>query len=119
MFYILRLDVLLMYIIYRHHFCLNLVFSYFLYSLTLLFFLKHVVSPIQLRLHVTQEVPLPSCIFNRFCHIGDNVRLVGGELRKEVLLLMLSYFGNLVAFCLIFKFFKFFILLSMVIKEKF
>ena len=29
------------------------------------------------------------------------------ELRKEVLLLMLSYFGNLVAFCLIFKIFKF------------
>ena len=41
------------------------------------------------------------------------------ELRKEVLLLMLSYFGNLVSFCLIFKFFKVFILLSMVIKEKF
>ena len=32
---------------------------------------------------------------------------------------MLSYFGNLVAFCLIFlKNFKVFILLSMVIKEK-
>ena len=31
---------------------------------------------------------------------------------------MLSYFGNLVAFCLIFKIFKVFILLSMVIKEK-
>ena len=43
----------------------------------------------------------------------------GGELGKEVLLLMLSYFGNLVVFCLILNFFKVFILLSMVIKEKF
>ena len=55
-FYFLRL-------IYRHHFCLNLVFFYFLYSLTLLFFLKHVVSPIRLRLYATQEVPLPHFIF--------------------------------------------------------
>ena len=51
------------YIIYRHHFCLNLAFFYFLYSLNLLFFLKHVVSPIRLRLHATQEVPLPPFIF--------------------------------------------------------
>ena len=45
--------------------------------------------------------------------------LVGGRVEEgSFLLLMLSYFGNLVAFCLIFKIFKVFILLSMVIKEK-
>ena len=42
------------YITYRHHFCLNLaIFFYFLYLLTLMFFLKHVVSPIRFKLHVT------------------------------------------------------------------
>ena len=40
--------------IYRHHFCLNLAFFYFLYSLTCMFSLKHVVSSIWLRLHATQ-----------------------------------------------------------------
>ena len=48
-------------------------------------------------------------------HWGQCSACLGGELRKEVLLIMLSYFGNLVAFCLILIFF----LLSMVIKEKF
>ena len=67
------------YIIHRHHFCLNLAFFYFLYSLTLMFSLKHVVSPIRLKLHVTQEVPLPPYFFNRFCHIEDNVQLGWGE----------------------------------------
>ena len=71
-FYFLRL-------IYRHHFCLNLVFSYFLYSLTLMFSLKHVVSPIRLRFHVTQEVPLPPYFSIAFCHIEDNVQLGWGE----------------------------------------
>ena len=56
-------------IIYRHHFCLNLAFFYFLYSITLMFSLKHVVSPIRLRLHVTQS----SLFFYHFCHIEDNV----------------------------------------------
>ena len=57
------------------------------------------VSPILFELHITQEVPFPPCNFNRSCHIEDNVQLGwGGELRKEVLLLMLSYFGNLVVF---------------------
>ena len=48
--------------------------------------------------------------------------LVGGRVEEgSFLLFMLSYFGNLVDFCLILKFFKsfFFILLSMVTKEKF
>ena len=57
-----------------------------------------------------------SLFFNRFYHIEDNVQLGWGESwGRKFLLLMLSYFGNLVAFCLILKFF----LLSMVIKEKF
>ena len=57
-----------------------------------------------------------SLFFNRFSHIEDNVQLGWGESwRRKFLLLMLSYFGNLVAFCLILEFF----LLSMVIKEKF
>ena len=61
-----------------------------------------------------------SLFLNRFYHIEDNVQLGWGESwGRKFLLLMLSYFGNLVAFCLIFKFFKVFILLSMVIKEKF
>ena len=64
------------------------------------------VSPILLELHIIQEVPLPSYNLNRSCHIEDNVQLGWGEeLRKEVLLLMLSYFGNLVDFYLILKFF--------------
>ena len=84
MSYILGLDVLLMiHHIYTSYidiiFCLNLAFFYFLYSLTLMFSLKHVVSPIRLRLHVTQEVPLPPYNLNRSCHIEDNVQLGWGE----------------------------------------
>ena len=63
-----------------------------------------------------------SLFFNRFCHIEDNVQLGWGEswgMKFFFLLLMLSYFDNLVAFCLNLKFLKVFILLSMVIKEKF
>ena len=70
------------YIIYRHHFCLNLVFSYFLYSLTLLFFLKHVVSPIWLRLHVTQEVPLPPYFSIAFVTLRTMFSLVGGRVEE-------------------------------------
>ena len=51
-------------LIYRHHFLLYLAFFYFLYSI-LFCFLTHVVSPIRLKLHVTQEVPLPPYFFNR------------------------------------------------------
>ena len=61
-----------------------------------------------------------SLFFNRFYHIEDNVQLGWGESwGRKFLLLMLSYFGNLVAFCLILKFLKVFILLFMLIKEKF
>ena len=46
-----------------------------------------------------------SLFFNRFYHIEDNVQLGWGESwGRKFLLLMLSYFGNLVAFCLILKF---------------
>ena len=42
-------------------------------------FFNHAVSPIRLRLHVTQEVPLPPFICNRSCHIEANVDLGWGE----------------------------------------
>ena len=107
------------YIIYRHHFCLNLTFFYFLYSLTLLFFwhmwfLLYDSDSMSLRRY--HFLPIFQSLLS---HWGQCSAWLGGELRKEVLLLMLSYFGNLVVFFLILKFFKFFILLSMVIKEKF
>ena len=61
---------------------------YILYSL-IFCFLNHVVSPIRLRIHVTKEVPLPSFIYNRSCHIEGNVDLgwresKGRKLLKEV-----------------------------------
>ena len=67
-------------VIYIYHFftILGIILFSFLYSYLLLF-LKHVVSPILLKLHITQEVPLPPCNFNRSCHIEDNVRLGWGE----------------------------------------
>ena len=50
-----------------------------------------------------------SLFFNRFYHIEDNVQLGWGESwGRKFFLLMLSYFGNLVAFCLILIFFKIF-----------
>ena len=96
-FYFLRL-------IYRHHFCLNLAFFYFLYSLTLLCFLWNMWfllydsdSMLLKRYHF---LPIFQSLLS---HWGQCSAWLGRELRKEVLLLMLSYFGNLVAFCLIFK----------------
>ena len=86
-------------LIYRHHFCLYLTFFLFPLLISLLFFFNHVVSPVLLKLHVTQEVPLPPFICNRSRHIEGNVDLGwGGELRKEVLLILLVYFVNLVLF---------------------
>ena len=64
-------------------------------------------SPILLELHTIQETPLPPYCSIAFVTLRTMFSLVGGELRKEVLLLMLSYFDNLVAFCLILKFLKF------------
>ena len=53
-----------------------IIFVILLFPLLItLFFFNHVVSPIRLRLHVTQEVPLPSFIFFRSCHIEGNVNL--------------------------------------------
>ena len=66
-------------IIYRHHFCLNLAYFYFLYSLTLLFFwnvwfLLHDSDSMSLRRY--HFLPI---FFNRFYHIEDNVPLGWGE----------------------------------------
>ena len=69
---------------------------------------------------VTQEVLLPPYFSIAFVTLRTMFSLVGGESwGSKLLLLMLSYFGNLVVFCLILKFLKVFILLSMLIKEKF
>ena len=62
--------------------CLNLAFFYFLYSLTLMFSLKHVVSPIQLRLHVTHEVPLPPYFLIAFVTLRTMFSLVGGRVEE-------------------------------------
>ena len=67
-------------------------FFHFLYSL-LFCFLNHVVSPIRLRLNVTQGVPLSPFICNRSCHIEDNVDL-GWERVKEG-----SFVNNAKLFC--------------------
>ena len=77
-------------LVYTWHFLF-----YLLYSL-IFCFLNHVVSPIRLRLHVTQEVPLPPFIYNRFCHIEGNVDLGWGESKGRKLLIMLSYPINLI-----------------------
>ena len=53
-------------------------FFHFLYSLLFCFF-NHVVSPIRLRLNVTQEVPLLPFIYNCCYHIKGKVNLGLGE----------------------------------------
>ena len=63
-------------------------------------------------LHVTQEVPLPPYFQSLLSHWGQCSAWLGGELRKEVLLLMLSYFGNLVVFFLILNFIFLYIFLK-------
>ena len=70
---------------------------YLLYSL-IVCFLNHVVSPIRLKLHVIQEVPLPPFSYNRSSHIKDNVDLGWGESKGRNLLIMLSYLVNIVLF---------------------
>ena len=79
-FHILGLVVLLVLFLYFHEviqiyqffITLSIILFQFLYSFLLLF-LKHVVSPILLKLHIIQEAPLPPYNFNRSCHIEDNV----------------------------------------------
>ena len=48
--------------IYQFFITLSIILFQFLYSFLLLF-LKHVVSPILLKLHIIQEAPLPPCNF--------------------------------------------------------
>ena len=65
---------------------------YYFHSSTHIFycFFKHVGSPILLELHTIQETPLPPYCSIAFVTLRTMFSLVGGELRKEVLLLMLS-----------------------------
>ena len=58
-------------------------------------FLNHVVFPIHLRLHLTQEVPLPPFICNRSCHIEGNVDLGWGESKGRTF----SLVNNAKIFC--------------------
>ena len=105
-FYIMGLDVLhdhislyFLRVIYTHHFLLYLSFFYFLYSL-LFCFLNHVVSPIRLRLNVTQEVPLPPYLFTiTVATLRAMLILVGGRKVKEGSFVnKLNYIFNLVHF---------------------
>ena len=96
------------YIIYRHQFLFKLgIFLFplltnsFGFFLNMWFFLYNSDSMSHRRYHF---FPIFQSLLS---HWGQCSPWLGGELRKEVLLLMLSYFGNLVVFCLIFKFFKF------------
>ena len=94
--------------IYSHHCLLKLgIFLFPLLANFVVFFETYGFS-------YTTQTPCPSggttssLFFNRFCHIEDNFQLGWGESwGRKFLLLMLSYFGNLVAFCLILNFFKF------------
>ena len=54
---------------------------YLLYSL-IFYFLNHVVSPIRLRLHVTQEVPLPPYFSIAFVTLRTMFSLVGGRVEE-------------------------------------
>ena len=107
-------------IIYRHHFCLNLAYLYFLYSPTLMFSLKACGFSYMTQTPCHSGGTTSSLFFNRFCHIEDNVQLGWGESwGREFLLLMLSYFGNLVVFCLIFKIFKVFFYSPWLLRKNF
>ena len=68
------------------------------------------VSPYLLKLHTTQEAPLPPCNFNRSYHIEDNAQLGWGETVEEgsffiIIIVNTKFFGNLGYFCLILKIF--------------
>ena len=66
-------------LIYRHHIFLLYLKFFYLFYLSLFCFLTHVVSPIRIRLHFIQEVPLPPFIFNCSWNIEGNVDLSWGE----------------------------------------
>ena len=102
-------SILLSQIIYRHHFLFKLgTFSISSTHWNFCFFETCGFSYTTQTLYHSGGTTSSLYFFNRSWNIEDNVQLGwGGELRKEVLLLMLSYFGNLVVFCLILKFFKF------------
>ena len=69
-------------LIYRHHFFIILNIFLFPLLITLLFFLTHVVSPIRLRLHFTQEIPLPPFISIALDTLRAMLILVGGKVEE-------------------------------------
>ena len=70
-------------VIYTYDFCLYLAFSFLSPLLIiLLFFFNHVVSPIRIRLHVTQEVPLPPYFSIAFVTLKTMFSLVGGRVEE-------------------------------------
>ena len=89
MFYILGLDVLHDHISHCTfsekyiHIIFYYIFHFSISSTHYSFvFLNHVVFPIHLRLHLTQEVPLPPFICNRSCHIEGNVDFGWGRVKE-------------------------------------
>ena len=71
-------------VIHIYHFftILGIILFSFLYSYLLLF-LKHVVSPILLELHITQETPLPPCFSIAHATLRTMFGLVGGKRVEE------------------------------------
>ena len=61
---------------------LGIILFQLLYSYLLLF-LKHVVSPILLELHVTKEVPFPPCFSIALATLRTMFGLVGGKRVEE------------------------------------
>ena len=109
-FYILGLDVLhdhislyFLRVIYAYHFCLYLAFFFYLLCSLIFCFLNHVVSPIRLRLNVTQEVPLPPYLFiiTLATLRAMLILVVGRRVKEGSFVNKLSYIVNLILFGLI------------------
>ena len=100
-------------IIYRHHFLFQLgIFLFPLLTNSFVFFLNMwflLYDSDSMSLGKYHFLPIFQSLLSYW---GQCSAWLGGELRKEVLLLILSYFGNLVVFCLILEFLKVFFLYS-------
>ena len=101
-FYIMGLDVLhdhislyflrVIYIYIYTIFVYTWQFLYLPYSLIFCFFFNHVVSPIRLRLHVTQEVPLSPYFSIVFVTFRTMFILVGERVEEGSLVINAKLF---------------------------
>ena len=90
MSYILGLEISIDHILYSTFLdsYINIIFLFklgiFLFPLLTnsFFFLKHVVTPIRLELHVTQEVPLPPYFSITFVALRTMFSFVGGRVEE-------------------------------------